>query len=311
MPRPSFYNDNEHRAYPFIYADRGQTLPTLVEKTIVDAGFIMGLDADFNEREDSIWLESISRINAQVNLVFKTDAPAAANFVLTFSCATNTTDWLTLYSNTAAANIPCAVEPVWEGFIVISNAEELATIPDGGTVTFQKNEYRIEPARIQNLARSYLRSISVGNFERTQPDPCGEKNTAPKKILSNARCLTGDIRFKEGYQALISQNNNSNTITFSAGVLFGQTKDAAFCEFGSELPLFDGDAPEAGNKFYARGPACDELIFTVNGIGGPAINILGGPGISITTTENQNELKLTLQPNTKNSCSGDTDTPDV
>jgi hypothetical protein len=308
MPRPSFFNDNEYRAYPFIYADRLQTLPTLIEKTVVDAGFILGLDADFDDEAHSVWLSSVYRSGTQVSFIFKTDAPGAIDYDLNFTCATNTKNWQTIYSNTAPANVPCATEPVWEGFITISNAQELVGVGDGGSLNFSENEYQIEQARMQNLAKSYLRSINVGNYERTQPNECGDDTAYEKKIIANARCLQGDIRFKEGYQAIISQNNNSNTITFSAGIgnSYGQPIDADFCAAGSELPLYEGEPLAENGKFYARGPACDELIFSINGIGGPSVSILGGVGISITATENENELKLTRQPNTQNSCNQDT-----
>lgn len=302
MPRPGFYNDNEYRAYPFIYQARAQTEPTLPESVIVDAGFIMGLDADFDEKSDAIWLAEISRAGTTITFTFETDAVGGVDFRLIFTRNIADEEWLTEYAQTAPAALPCAEEPVWEGFLVtgvLENAANLLT--DGQTIVFEKNEYRVEPGRIQNLAKSYLRSITVGNYERTAIPECGTSRTGERPVILNAACIKGDVKLKEGYQCQITQNNRTSTIDISAAVTAGAEKDAAFCEYGSELPLYVGEIPAEGFKFYSSGSACNELIFTLNGVGGKNLSLLGGNGVTITTTE-ENQLKLTLDANSQNAC---------
>ena len=302
MPRPGFYNDNEYRAYPFVYQPRTQTEPTLAESSIVDAGFIMGLDADFDEAADAIWLASISRTESTVTFTFNTDAVGASTVPLIFTRNTAAEEWLTEYAQTDPANLPCAEEPIWEGFLVTGVLTQLANqLSDGQTITFTKNEYRVEPGRIQNLAKSYLRSITLGNYERTAVPECNTNRSDVRPIILNAACIKGDVKLKEGYQCQITQNTRTNTIDISAGVTAGAEKDDAFCENGSELPLFPGETIPENSKFYSSSPACDELIFTINGIGGKNISLLGGNGITITTTD-ANQLKLTFNANTQNAC---------
>lgn len=303
MPRPGFYNDNEYRAYPFIYQPRSQTEPTIPESAIVDAGFIMGLDADFNESTDSIWLAEIVRAATNLMFTFLTDAAGGDNTPLTFTQTIAAKEWHTEYAQTTPANLPCAEEPIWEGFLVTGPLTQLSEqIADGQTITFQKNEYRVEPGRIQNLAKSYLRSITLGNYARTEIPPCSNNNSVlTRSIILNAACIKGDVKLKEGYQCQITQNTRTNTLDISAGVRAGTEKDAALCENGSELPLFAGEQIAVNEKFYSKSPACDELIYTLNGVSGKNISIVGGGGLTVTTTP-ENTVKLTLNVNAQNAC---------
>lgn len=302
MPRPGFYNDNEYRAYPFIYQSREQTEPTLPESVIVDAGFIMGLDADFDEKKNSVWLAEISRVGATLRFTFKTDAAGGTGYNLIFTRNVTAEEWLTEYEQTSPAGLPCATEPVWEGFLVTGVIKNAASLPASGqTLTFNKNEYRIEPGRIQNLAKSYLRSITVGNYERTNIPTCGTSRNPTRPIILNAACIKGDVKLKEGYQCQITQNSRTNTIDISAAATAGTEKDAAFCEYGSELPLYVGEELKEGFKFYSGSPACNELIFTLNGVGGKNISLLGGNGVTLTTID-ENTLKLTIDANSQNAC---------
>jgi hypothetical protein len=301
MPRPSFYNDNEYRAYPFVYAARAQTEPTAIERAVVDAGFILGLDADFNSATDSVWLHTVTRAANTITCNFKTDAVGAENILVSFSRNITAEAWTTEYAQSVPAANLCAREPVWEGFLVTSTLAPLAAqIASGQTLTFTKNEYQIEPARIQNLARSYLRSISVGNYARTQVPECGGPPNAARPIILNAGCLRGDIKLKEGYQCQITQNARTRTIDISASPTAGAEKDENFCANGGELPLFPGETTN-GRKFFSNSPACDELIFSINGLGGKNITLLGGSGITVTAA-GANALKLELNPNAQNAC---------
>ena len=300
MPRPGFYNDNEYRAYPFIYTPRTPTELTIPEKVIVDAGFILGLDADFNTATDTVWLESIARAGDVLVFSFKTDAIGGSNSVLTFSRAIAAGEWLTEYAQTAPAENVCAREPVWEGFLVTGPLSAAAAeIAADTTVVFEKNEYQIEPGRIQNLARTYLRSISVGNYARTTVPDCAAPQNEPQTVVLNSACMTGHIKFKEGYQCQIAQDSRTNIIDVSADQNAGAEKDETFCANGGELPLFPGETTD--NKFFSGGPACDELIFSINGVGGRNVTILGGSGITITAA-GDNALKLELNTNAQNAC---------
>jgi hypothetical protein len=112
--------------------------------------------------------------------------------------------------------------------------------------------------------------------------------------------LQGDIRLKEGYRCSISQTDRANTITIGADLTAGQLVDAGLCENGSELPLFEGEPLAENSVFYGGGPACNELISTINGIGGRTVNIIGGTGVRITTTPDK--ITVTLDANSRRNC---------
>lgn len=302
MARAGFFNDNEYRAYPFIYRARGQSELTAPEAGIVDAGFILGLDAEFDPSVNSIWLAAITATTENLEFRFETDAPGAAGVPLTFT-GPRTAEWTTLYAATGPAPHVCAEEPIWEGFIVTGALPDVFAAPMAATYT--PEDYVIEPGLLQNLAKSYLRSISVGNYERTVVPACDapQEGTA-RKVVTNARCLKGDIIFKEGYQCIITQNTRAKSITITASTTAaGIEPPEELCTYNGELPLFPGEQPQPGSKFLGGGPACSELIFTVNGAGGKNLLLFGGGGVQINTDSAANAIIVKLDTNTQNACS--------
>jgi hypothetical protein len=310
MPRPGFYNDNEYREYPFIYETAAVNEPgagdpaaavLLPNSAIVDAGFILGLDALFDDETNSVWLSSVQRVNNVFRFTFSTDA--TRNPPLVFEQDVALDEWAIAHAESAVGvDLDCAEEPVWEGFIVTGPLQALrAALPSNGTLTFNKDVYQIEPGRLQNLHKSYLRSISVGNYDRVRVPPCGQtSSSANRDIVANALCLKGDIRLKEGYNCQITQTDRANEILVTAVKGGGEPYDAALCVAGSELPLYVGEQLAAGSKFYSGGPACDELIATINGIGGPNVTILGGAGIEVRVENGK--IKIQQRPNAQVTC---------
>jgi len=305
MPQPGFYNDNEYRAYPFIYTPvpPATTIPNSV---VVDAGFVMGLDINFDFSAHSIWLHSISLTATDFVFVFKTNATAAT---LTFSrpipddCVNP--EWLIEYADAATISgyneTNCAEEPSWRGFLVTGPLCELKDelLANGNEFTFGSTDYKIEPGRIQSLAKAYLRSISVGNYDRTRVPDCDSAGLVPyKSIIVNARCMKGDIRLKEGYNCQITQTDRANNLSISAAVGAGAPQDAALCAHGGEIPLYPDEPYDTVTGFYSGGPACSELITTINGVSGSQQNIIGGTGVTITvqTVDNQSSIAVTAAP---------------
>lgn len=297
MPRPGFYNDNEYRAYPFIYSPGANSLPN---SAALDAGFIMGLDARYDETQHTVWLSSITKTGTLFEFVFRTNAASA---LITFTRHEDG-DWALEHSASAADETnPCADEPIWSGFLVTGPLTDLvAAIAGATTLTFAPNEYQIEPSRVQNLNKAYLRSISVGNYDRVRVPPCdvtGANNNRP--VILNTRCMQGDIRFKEGYNCLITQTDRANEIavTASRGGGAGEASEE-LCVGGGEVPLYVGEQKPLDSKFYSGGPACNEIISTINGVGGSNINIIGGGGINILIDDST--ITVQKKPNAQVNC---------
>lgn len=298
MPRPGFYNDNEYRAYPFIFKAGANALP---DSAIVDCGIIMGLDSEFDPAVHDVWLKQISRLDNEFTFEFATNAPGAAEKPLIFTRPYNADEWLTEDAESAPYvkdDNSCAIEPAWSGFLVTGPMKDLDTaLPANGAITLGVN-YKLEPARIQSLVRSYLRAISLGNLSRPEAkSACDTTPEQPRHVVINKRCINGDIRFKEGYNAQIRQRVLTNEIAISAGRGFGLQYDADLCEHKGEIPFYENEQPPEGSQFLSGGPSCDELVSSVNGIVGPDVSIVGGTGVNVSVDENNpNTILVTLSP---------------
>lgn len=301
MPRPGFYNDNEYRAYPFIFKP-GQT-DLLPNSAIVDCGIIMGLDSEFDAATHTVWLAEVRRVNDVFEFELRTDAPAAENIALIFTRDVTATEWQTEYVESAPYvrdENSCAIEGVWSGFLVTGPLTDLiAALPDDGVLALN-HDFTLEPARIQSLVKSYLRAITVSNLSRPEAKSSCEGNEQPQRqVIINSRCVTGDIRFKEGYNAIVYQREANNEISIGAGRGFGQQFDSALCENGSEIPFHAQDYPPEGSQFLSGGPSCDEVISSVNGVQGPDLTIAGGTGVDVKVDPDApNTIKISLSDTT-------------
>jgi hypothetical protein len=300
MPRPGFYNDNEYRAYPFVFvAGQADLLPN---SAIVDCGVIMGLDSEFNPEIHAVRLSALRRIGNVFKLELRTDAPGAANLPLVFTRNVSAAEWQTEYVESAPyvkdAN-SCATEPAWSGFLVTGPLTDLqAAMPTSGEVLFDE-EFLLEPGRVQSLVKSYLRSITAANLSRPEAkSSCVQTQNTVRTVITNFKCIDGNIRFREGYNAIISQRTSNNEISIGAGKGYGQKQDSDLCAYGGEVPFYTGESPPEGSMFLSGGPACDELVSSINGVQGPDVTIAGGTGVEVAVdAENPNTIKISLSTN--------------
>jgi len=297
MPRPGFYNDNEYRAYPFIFkVGQADLLPN---SAVVDCGIIMGLDSEFDASTHSVWLTEVRRVGDTFEFELQTDAPGAAEYPLVFTRDVDAEEWQSEHveSEPYVKDVnSCAIEPAWSGFLVTGPLTDLlAAMPAPATAPLTQN-FVLEPGRIQSLVKSYLRAITVGNMARPEArSACDPANTVTRPVIINSRCVTGNIRFKEGYNAIIQQRDALNEINISAGQNFGERPDGKLCAAGSEVPFYEDEQPPEGSQFFSGGPACDELVSSINGVQGPDITIAGGTGVDITIDpDTPNTLKISL-----------------
>lgn len=332
MSKPSFYNDNEYRSYPFI--DKPQVFEglsvRLPDSAVVDAGFIMNLDAEYNDEIDVVYLASVAVNNGTVSLRFASTAPAAVGQEIIFrrdytvdaldGIVAVDPEWATEYSAAESALNRCPVEPIWTGFIVTGKIEPLVTaaLAAGGQLTFVSNVYVVEPARIQNLNKAYLRSVRVGNYSRITVPPCNDTATlSDREVIFDTRCLNGDIKFKEGYNAKITQNTRANTLLFTAAKGGGAAVDNDICENYGEIPIHDLEKDNKPfiytdteqtegkrSKFLGGGWSCKDLIFTLNGLGGSNVNIVGGKNIQIGYHEASGAITVKISESAQGRCNG-------
>ena len=302
MPQPGFYTDNEYRAYPFVYvANASEVL--LPNSAVVDAGIILGLDAFVVDvREYSVWLTRVERTNTGFNfvLVYAQKNGSISTTELTFVRPDTDDAWITIFAESAHTGENA--DPIWEGFLVAGPVADLRKILSvGQTLHFVRNAYQIEPGLVQNLHNAYLRSLTVANYDRTRIPACDSTDVdGARDIIVNKMKMTGDIRLKEGYNCQITQTDRARELSITALKNAGAPIDADLCAHGSELPLYADEQLAAGSKFYSGGPACSEVISSINGLAGTGINIIGGNGVSVTT--DGSKITVTRKDNAQTNC---------
>jgi hypothetical protein len=94
-------------------------------------------------------------------------------------------------------------------------------------------------------------------------------------IFVRDTCITGPIWFKEGYNCRIRQDSGRNTITIGAGIGLGEGEP---CE---EVPLTAEEAPPGDSPFLTGGPGCNQVVQSLNGVGGADLVITAGAGYRI------------------------------
>lgn len=147
----------------------------------------------------------------------------------------------------------------------------------------------VEPARIQNLSDAHVRTIAVGNVERTRAssrDGCRELcwSFEPEDVYTVCSCLVGDVDFVDGHNVSIQVSEATNAIIFNAGVGLGL---GVACD---ELPISPIESPPAGRTTYTGSLRCSEVITQVNGNTSRKLLIVGGDGVQVTSIPEQHRI---------------------
>lgn len=318
MGRPGWYNDNVNRAFPFVRetvdskeaADAGY-LEALPDSPIADAGFVMGMGSGFVADLHQVYLHEVSRTGTTFTFEFRCDAPGLYLRALTFTRSVGDEAYLTEHvdddsapysseSLSVSVSDDCPRPPLWYGYLVTGDMTALETLlPGDGTLTRRTSTGAIvEPSLIQNDDGMFVTSINLANDDRVRvdaPDGCPDIvfPFETDLIYVNAECLQGDVRIKPGYNASVQYLVTENVIEIGASVGAGEGEP---CE---EIKLFESESPPDDSQLLTGGPLCNELIRSINGIGGRRLDLLVGRGVSLelspetsTITVNVNMDKL-------------------
>jgi hypothetical protein len=140
-----------------------------------------------------------------------------------------------------------------------------------------------------SVMSSQMSSSVSSSMSSSMRSSSSSSSDSQETVFVSATCLRGDVSFKEGYNAVIRQENQRNAIIIGAGVGSGEGEP---CE---EVPVYDDEAPPSGSPFLSGGPSCATVIQAVNGIGGPHISLRGGQGVTVTTDpEDENGILVTV-----------------
>ena len=315
MASPQFYNENRNRHFPFVKNTVGSLTSTdgpirrLLNEWIVYAGFVLGLESQFGfvfangqwrPVENQVFLQRIYRSGDQVFFEFDSDADLLHTYPLTFTRSSDDALYTVEYADSSNAPEdeiyplePC-MPPMWSGYLVTGNLQSLFALLADGQELHRGSDLAcgiVEPALLRNQFRTYINDFSVANADRTRataPHGCPPLtwDYPTDVIFVSARCIVGDIRWMEGYNCLITQNDTDNSITIGANVGSGAGQPC------NEIPLAATETPpvDSTNPLLEGGPQCDQTVRSVNGLGGPQLTIFAGQGVSIVPVPGSNKV---------------------
>lgn len=291
--KQAFYSDNEHRDYPFLNRpeplsfepDDGGPLNALPPAAVVDFAAIMFAQADFLDYvEHYVWLAAIERSGSRFRFRFRTTAPGAAGDDCVFTRYLTSSEfdnqWVVSGELTEGSSSIEGRAPTWEACLVTGMLDDIVEmLPHDGEILFARGLWRIEPARVQTLAGMELLTLNIANLPRTvvtPPDVCSSASEAPAtEPIVVARDIVGDVRLVEGYNVSIRQEASNVGLIIGAGVGAGAGQTCG------EVPRYPGETSPDGGAFLTGGPGCGEIITSINGIGGPDVGLVGGPGVTV------------------------------
>lgn len=308
MPEIGFYNQNEGRAYPFIYPQyrpgTPDDPPALDYRLIVDFGARFGPTAGLNDVTDagirtnaSVWLHKISREGTLVSFEFRTNVWPASQYSLVFSRQIDDKPWKHEFAdaitNDGLLSLDsggCDPDYVWDGFLVTGDMS-LLELADGDSITFDETDWIVEPALIEGT--EFVSSVGLANFGRTHAfAPCDTPNIdIPRPLFVAAQCIQGPLVLREGFNCAIRQDDDANTITI------GAARGAGAGEPCEEVPIYEDEEPptqHVTSTLLSGGPTCADVISRINGIGGSNIRIEGGSGVTIAADPNDNNGLLVI-----------------
>jgi len=175
--------------------------------------------------------------------------------------------------------------------IIADSVVRTTNVSTSTTCNGISGSFEVEPATIQNMAGSYVRTVNVANAERTRstkPDECRD-HCWPfplKKHYIACTCLEGVIRIKPGYNTNIYQEEYDNKLILEADPGAGEGPACG------PVPLFaEEDAPRDRTTLDG-GLTCDEVIRSINGVGKQFFAITGGAGVVVSAVPEQHKIVI-------------------
>lgn len=329
--KPSFFNDNLNRNYPFLTGLTGQsgtgTLQDLPFTAIVDFGCELGIGSQYQEDLHHVYLYRVARQNGHFHFEFRSDAPGCYGWSLIFCRTISDSDYALQFAEAVLSpaslltvsdsfhsshlvsqqstqltpHAHCVPAPVMSGFLATGRlADLMALLADGQTLS-GGSQLNVEPGLLRSQVGGALQSLNIANSDRTRitapvgcKPPCWEGPTGVTFVQSE--CLTGGIYFEEGFNCVLQQNNADNSLSISGLV------GAGAGQICGEIPLHASDAPEIGGTLLTGGPSCYNVLKTINGVSGQVFQLSAGPGTVITPVPAQSKITVDVDLHNLNVC---------
>jgi len=298
------YNQALHFTFPFLSAANlqhggGVFLP---KSAVIDAGFTIGANAEFDPRYLSMFLTSVEKTATHLTLQFTADWNASypgsptdefifEDWMFEFIIALTDEELAPQY--TYAKHILDGEDPEFGlAYVVPGSFSDLSSVPNG----VYSVDIELEPAviTVQNYAVS---KIIVANQARGCPTDCEIDPSSSSSLSSESSTsaddrillteLVDDITLAAGYNiSLDTSSEGVLTIRAIPGDGWGeQCEDLLIDE--------SGVYPDDGSQGCQR---CGDLLYSINGagIGSSYLTIRGLNGIAVTSSSAENKLIVEL-----------------
>jgi len=333
MAIPGWLDSNKNRCFPFVTDTIGWpiagpvTLRNLPYETICDFGVNIR-NVGFDPQEHKVWLAGIVRTNNTLWFEFRSDCPQLSNQPLIFTRNISDTAYTASYadsddyigsiiissdsysasgnsastgsasSGSDSTSTNCYQIGTWWGYLVTGELDNLiALLPNNGDAIVGKIE--IEPALI-DAQSGWVDNIDLVNDIRTTFTAAPECNGVETDITSllSARCLSGIIVFRPGYNCTIRADTAKNSVIISGVVGAGEGEPCG------DVPLGPNDDPKPGFAGRDGGLGCGQVLRIFNGIEGPQIGLTGQNRVIVTPLPSENTLKITIPGTSRFDCRG-------
>lgn len=289
MAVPGWYNENSLRHYPLL----DTPVPMVQVITLGPPSTVRlptQLLVDFGSSIDSplftdpaasvgISLYGISRSSSLLTFTFANSGTGMDSVRLAFTRSVNDAPWTTSFASVTTTDVLDNVL-TWRGFLVTGPlAPLLALLPSAGVLT-PVGTLLLEPSTTRTLAGSYVRRINLTNYDRLRVSVPGYAAPAYSPgVIPGAVNIKGDVRWVEGWNLSIRQNDTDNSLTFSAAVGAGA---GVTC---GEIPLSDSEMPPEGSIYLDGSPACNQMIAAITGQSSANIKLLGIGGVTVAADQ--------------------------
>jgi hypothetical protein len=196
---------------------------------------------------------------------------------------------------------------MWSGYAVFGDLTPLKTLIGYYNSLSYSPTVRtiVEPALIHNLANSYARTLNLACADRTRatrPDGCRDLcwPVPPQPIWIRDTCLTGHVRWQEGKNCQIRQDDAQNAIII--GAMKGGGEPPYGGETCEEIPLYDGEEPPPGRSRLDGALRCSEVMRTINGVGGRVVMLQAGAGVNISPDPDNSEIVIDVNMHSMAAC---------
>jgi hypothetical protein len=301
-----FYDHNDRIFFPLIaYASLraigGADLPEL---GLMDAGFIMGIDTQF-VAGNHVTLYSIVRALGDITLVFRSDAAGAAGWEIRFEFSVDTPPGVSIQNGANPIGNPTDIHnEMISGYIVVGDLSALIALSLDTYVLDTSIGIRahVEDGLLQNLNKTYVRTINLANDARRCLAACCEDNSIPATATFIAATnIVGDVKIKPGYSAIVEETAALNLI--SIGAIIGAGQGAACVDVLIDEGGMRNDPDIHG---VPQCESCDDLIRSINGVvftNGKAL-LTGGPSTIIEADPDHHAIHVRFKSGSSSSSGG-------